>query len=148
MSFLVLPQVLLHKDSLPRPTQSAREPGFRVPSRNLPGRESSRDGGKGRTEKTKSAASVSFSAGSARREEEAGPAPRPPLSFLYCDWKSEPRPPLPLARSVPFKDKGSNVPAPSLGPVERVTFWRLRRAPSQPVSWRLTDFSTQRLRYF
>lgn len=112
------------------------------------GRESSRDGGKGRTEKTKSAACVSFSAGSARREEEAGPAPRPPLSFLYCDWKSEPRPPLPSARSVPFKDKDSNVPTPSRGPVERVTLCRLRRAPSQPVSWQLTDFSTQRLPYF
>ena len=112
------------------------------------GRECSRDGGKGRTEKTKSAACVPFTAGSARREEEAGPAPRPPLSFLYCDWKPEPRPPLPSARSMPFKDKGSNVPTPSLGAVEGVTFWPLRRPRSQPVSRRLTDFSTQRLRYF
>ena len=144
MSFLVLPPLSLAAQV---PPGLSAKPGCRVPAETYQGRESSPESNKGCT-KTKSAACVSSGAGSARREEEqAGPAPWPPPSFLYCDWKPEHRPPLPSARSILFKDKGSGAPTPSLGLIEEVTFWPLRR-PRSLLASGLKDSCTQRVRYF
>lgn len=62
-----------------------------------------------------------------------GPAPLQPRSFLHCDWKPEHRLPLPSARSIPFKDKGSSMHMPSSSPKRQVTFWWRRRPRSPPA---------------
>lgn len=51
-----------------------------------------------------------------------GPRSPQPLSSLYCDWKPDRSQPLPSARSIPFKDKGSSMLTLSPSSREEVTF--------------------------